>query len=64
MWQIRIALLIILLMLASCERKNSTMIDDDVEIDVIETSYDNHDYIIFSGHGVIHNPKCKCYDIK
>jgi hypothetical protein len=37
------------------------MINDDVEIDVIETSYDDHDYIIFSGHGVIHNPKCtKC----
>lgn len=60
--QIRISLLIIMLALASCERKHSTMIDDDVEIDVIETSYDDHDYIIFSGHGVIHNPKCKCYN--
>lgn len=58
--QIRISLLIIMLALASCERKHSTMIGDDVEIDVIETNYDDHDYIIFSGHGVIHNPKCKC----
>ena len=49
-----------MLALASCERKHSTTIDDDVEIDVIETNYDDHDYIIFSGHGVIHNPKCKC----
>jgi hypothetical protein len=59
---IRILLLTIMLALASCERKHSTKIDDDVEIDVIETSYDDHDYIIFSGHGVIHNPKCKCYE--
>lgn len=51
-----------MLALASCERKHSTMIGDDVEIDVVETNYDDHDYIIFSGHGVIHNPKCKCYD--
>lgn len=47
----------LVLLVCSC---NNTHIGDDVDIDVIETSYDGHDYIIFSGHGVIHNPKCKC----
>lgn len=59
---VRVLLLTIVFVLASCKHEYSSNIGDDVEIDIIETDYDDHDYIIFSGHGVIHNPQCKCYE--
>ena len=33
-------------------------VGDNVEIDIVEAEYDGHSYLIFGGHGVIHNPKC------
>lgn len=41
-------------------RPSTTMVGDEVEIDIVETEYDGHQYIIFSNHGVLHNPKCNC----
>lgn len=55
----KILIVSLALLVCSCNRAH---IGDDVDIDVIETNYDDHDYIIFSGHGVIHNPKCKCFN--
>ena len=37
-----------------------TKVGDEVEIDIVETEYDGHQYIVFSEHGVIHNPMCEC----
>lgn len=37
-------------------------IGDEVEVDIVEVEYDGHSYLVFDGHGVIHNPKCKCYE--
>lgn len=54
--------MVLLLALAMCGCKKSSQIGDEVEIDIVETEYDGHSYIIFGGHGVIHNPKCKCND--
>jgi hypothetical protein len=51
-------LFIIIALCASC----TTKIGDNVEIDIVEAEYDGHSYLIFGGHGVIHNPKCECYD--
>jgi hypothetical protein len=48
--------------LAMCGCKQSPNIGDEVELDIVETEYDEHQYIIFSGHGVLHNPKCKCHE--
>lgn len=53
-------LIIIMLAPTHGECKQSPNIGDEVEIDIVETEYDGHQYIIFGGHGVIHNPKCKC----
>lgn len=53
---------VIMLALAMCGRKQSMQIGDEVEVDIVETEYDEHQYIIFGGHGVLHNPKCKCND--
>lgn len=50
-----------MLALAMCGcRSNTTKIGDEVEIDIVETEYDGHQYIIFSNHGVLHNPMCEC----
>lgn len=53
---------IIMLALMICGCKQSTEIGDEIEIDIVETEYDGHSYIVFDGHGVIHNPKCKYYE--
>jgi hypothetical protein len=53
-------LIVIMLALAMCGCKQSSQIGDEVEVDIVETEYDGHQYIIFGGHGVIHNPKCGC----
>lgn len=50
-------LMALLLALMMCGCKQSAQIGDEVEIDIAETEYDGHQYIIFSGHGVLHNPK-------
>lgn len=50
-------LLCFVLLIGSC-----TQIGNQVEIDIVEAEYDGHSYLIFGGHGVIHNPKCKCYE--
>lgn len=55
-------LYVIMLVLMICGCKQSSQIGDDVEIDIIESEYDGHQYIIFSGHGVIHNPDCSGYE--
>lgn len=49
-----------LLLLCSCN--SQTEIGDEVELDIVEVEYDGHSYIVFGGHGVIHNQKCKCYE--
>lgn len=49
-----------LLLLCGCNPQ--TEIGDEVEFDIVEVEYDGHSYIVFDGHGVIHNPKCKCYE--
>lgn len=54
--------IIIMLALAMCGCKQSTQIGDEVEVDIVETEYDGHQYIIFGGHGVLHNPKCECHE--
>lgn len=48
-------LLCFVLLVGSCTR-----IGDQVEIDIVEAEYDGHSYLVFSGHGVIHNPNCNC----
>lgn len=53
-------LIVIMLALAMCGCKQPSQIGDEVEIDIVEPEYDEHQYIIFSGHGVLHNPKCNC----
>lgn len=54
----KLLLLFTLALCASC----TTKIGDNVEIDIVEAEYDGHSYLIFGGHGVIHNPKCACYE--
>lgn len=51
-------LLTIIALCVSC----TTKIGYQVELDVVEAEYDGHSYLVFSGHGVIHNPKCACYE--
>lgn len=36
--------------------------NEEIEINIYETSYEEHSYLVFDGIGVIHNPKCKCYE--
>ena len=55
-------LIIVMLALAICGCKQAPNIGDEIEVDIVETECDGHQYITFSGHGVIHNPKCKCDD--
>lgn len=38
----------------------SRAIGESVDIDVIEAEYNNHVYLVFDGHGVVHSPDCKC----
>ena len=52
-------LLILSVVFAMC---SCTRIGDQVEIDIVEAEYDGHSYLIFGGHGVIHNPKCECHE--
>lgn len=52
--------MILLLALAMCGCSQSPNIGDEVEVDIVETEYDGHQYIIFSNHGVLHNPMCEC----
>lgn len=49
-----------MLALMICGCRQSPNIGDEVEVDIVETEYDGHKYIIFRNHGVIHNPKCEC----
>ena len=49
---------LLITMFALCGCVERTSVGDDVDIDIIETEYDGHSYIIFSRHGVIHNPTC------
>lgn len=51
-------LMVIMLALAICGCKQSSQIGDEVEIDIVEVEYEDHSYLVFDGHGVIHNPKC------
>ena len=55
-------LMVIMLALAICGCKQSPNIGDEVEVDIVEVEYEDHSYLVFDGHGVIHNPKCKCDD--
>lgn len=48
--------------LVLCGCNESSRIGDEVELDIVEVEYDGHSYIVFDGHGVLHNPKCKCYE--
>lgn len=48
--------------LVLCGCNESSHIGDEVELDIVEVEYDGHSYIVFDGHGVVHNPKCKCYE--
>lgn len=48
--------------LVLCGCNEPSHIGDKVELDIVEVEYDGHSYIVFDGHGVIHNPKCKCYE--
>jgi hypothetical protein len=48
--------------LVFCGCNESSQIGDEVELDIVEVDYDGHSYIVFDGHGVLHNPKCKCYE--
>jgi hypothetical protein len=57
-------LIVIMLALAICGCKQPTKIGDEIEVDIVEVEYDGHSYLVFDGHGVIHNPKCKCYGNK
>lgn len=50
----------LLLLCAAFLVGSCTNIGDQVELDVVEAEYDGHSYLVFSGHGVIHNPKCTC----
>lgn len=49
-----------MLALAMCGCKQSPNVGDEVEVDIVEVEYDGHSYLVFDGHGVIHNPKCEC----
>lgn len=53
---------IIMLALMICGCNESSHIGDEVELDIVEVEYDGHSYLVFDGHGVLHNPKCKCYE--
>lgn len=37
-----------------------TIIGDEAEFDIIEVSYNDHQYLVFDGQGIIHNPNCDC----
>lgn len=37
-----------------------TIIGDEVEFDIIEVAYEDHQYLVFDGQGIIHNPNCNC----
>lgn len=51
-----------MLALTICGCKQPSQIGDEVEVDIVEVEYDDHSYLVFDRHGVIHNPKCKCDD--
>lgn len=38
--------------------------NEEIEINIYETSYEEHSYLVFDGIGVIHNPKCECYVLR
>jgi hypothetical protein len=52
--------LMVAIALVLCGCNESSQIGDEVELDIVEVEYDGHQYIVFSGHGVIHNHKCGC----
>lgn len=37
-----------------------TIIGDEAEFDIIEVSYNDHQYLVFDGQGIIHDPNCDC----
>lgn len=54
----KIILLLFALTICGCD--SVLKVGDDFEVDIVEVEYDGHSYLVFNGHGVIHNPKCKC----
>ena len=37
-----------------------TIVGDEVEFDIIEVAYEDHQYLVFDGQGIIHKPNCDC----
>lgn len=37
-----------------------TIVGDEVEFDIIEVEYEGHQYLVFDGQGIIHDPNCDC----
>lgn len=56
----KVLFIILALAIAGC--KQTLQVGDEVELDIVEVEYDGHSYLVFDGHGVIHNPKCECYE--
>lgn len=52
--------LMVAIALVLCGCNESSQIGDEVELDIVEVEYDGHSYIVFDGHGVVHNPNCGC----
>lgn len=46
--------------LAVCGCRPTPNVGDEIDVNIVEVEYDGHSYLVFDGHGVLHNPKCKC----
>lgn len=39
---------------------NELQIGDEVEVPIMEIEHNGHNYLLFEGYGVIHDPNCSC----
>lgn len=39
---------------------NELQIGEEIEVPIMEVEHNGHNYLLFEGYGVIHDPNCSC----
>lgn len=55
-----IALLLTLIGCIKYSDPNELQIGEEVEVPIMEIEHNGHNYLLFEGYGVIHDPNCSC----
>lgn len=42
------------------ENPNELQVGEEVEVPIMEVEHNGHNYLLFEGYGVIHDPNCCC----